>query len=423
MIRKQETQNLLAGIISATLALQATNCSQALAAIPESDRSEQYKYNISQLARILSEQGAPLQVFQGIERLLAVRPNDPQAHFLLSECYSRSGFEAFAQQEFELSEKLTEADPASLLAQMAADLDMGDAVGASRLLGYAQSHLQDDPQTAYMQRLLAFANGQYLHDDKVANELVQSPYAPKGIATTMAWLYFRLGNREKALSLAESELAHNQSSGALAVKALSLYALGKSAEALPLLRKTFAEHPLTPNVAESLSRLLIGLGLFEQALQPLSISIGASEKEPTREFALKWLKYAFGRYSGAEIAESLKYAAGVLDKTSNGPRYHLLLGQLYEQLLDYPAARAQYLRAIELNPNNGWSFYRAGKVEEEWYENYPAALIYYQSASRLAPNNREFELRSRRLAVRLKRHDNDIAWCLRDWLRNRANPK
>ena len=99
--------------------------------------------------------------------------------------------------------------------------------------------------------------------------------------------------------------------------------------------------------------------------------------------------------------------------------YHLAMGEVLDGLGRNAMAVREYQRALTFRPRSSKALFLLGRDLELHYHNYEDALKYYTEAQQIDPDGEEIASNLKRLQERIKLHENDFSWQLKDLLRQK----
>jgi Tfp pilus assembly protein PilF len=160
------------------------------------------------------------------------------------------------------------------------------------------------------------------------------------------------------LLLASRSLEHGDSDTARRLAALAVEAVPESSEANRLLGHILVLHGTTQDAAE-------------RAVQVLTRGVNTDPSNGDLRINLAHALVKAGRYTEALVQLRTAVAQRPLDPTA-----HLLLGEAYRNQRDFAGAAREYLRCVELDPNQVWAFYGLGRVYAVQERNAEAATAW-----------------------------------------------
>ena len=169
------------------------------------------------------------------------------------------------------------------------------------------------------------------------------------LVLALANLQLRMGNPDRALSTLNNAVGRGVSTPTvMRLLENTIMSVAQASQGLEYLRSHFLPEATNPGVQMSLAKAFISRGLDERAVSLLKkVQPSGEDAEAQKEELLVTALLAGGHKSGA-----LRVARAAVSKHPNGARWHNLLGNLYVSLKRNDAARAQFLAARRLNPEN-----------------------------------------------------------------------
>lgn len=375
--------------------------------------------NLSLLEKRVENGIATPDVVEALGRLVERDPRNGRARFVFGRVLYLAGYASLAEEQFKKADELDPTQPGALLELFQSKLDANDVVGAYKLLGYMAYRFPDDPAVLYMQGLFAFSRGDTATAEARLQQALQSPRASTGVKSMIAALRINQRNYAEAVRLADADLAKNpEHFYANLMKGQALFLSGRSAQALPFLKKAYSLRPVHPGLAELLSRAYQQKGFYADALEPALFEMAVTTKQDRLEKVKVRIAYLLRFLNAHQTANVAAMARRRLGDRAEAPRLYFALGDVLDRLGRRREAIAQYRKGLAEDPKMGRGWYRLARDFEN-IGDINMAMRSYMKALELTPEDTQIALSATRFRNRLVNRKHDVAWQLKQLLRNR----
>ncbi len=355
-----------------------------------------------------------------LQALLVREPNNIEAHMMLGKIFQLLGFESMADEEFKRVDQLDPTKPTSVLNLFQNKLAAQGGMAAYEYLRYVERRFPNDPSVLLMQGMLARMRGELAKAEFFYGlALDRNPSSP-GIYTAIAAVRLKQSRFRDALILAEKDLALKKDHPAANLaKAQALMAMGEFERAIPALRIAYAGVQDKRAVADLLSRALISNNEYSEAIEPTLVCLSLTPM--TERETVEQLKVRIGmilrHVKVTELTNSLQMATRYVFNSESLALLYFACGDVLAKAGADKAAQKVFGDGITMSPYHGRPYLRLGILQEKTGD-YAAALKSYTSAYQYNPDDREIAARLARLIKRAPMQENDIAWYLKDLIRN-----
>jgi tetratricopeptide (TPR) repeat protein len=221
----------------------------------------------------------------------------------------------------------------------------------------AQATGAEDQNSAIAAARKAFAAGRAEEALKQLDPLAAMTPEPGGVERLRGFIYYQQRNMAAAEAAYAKAIAQDPSDlESMQMRGVTLYSLGRPAEAIPLLEKAHtavASANVDPNYV--LGVCYIAMRRYDEARHAFAAQYGfAPDSAPAYLLAARLLL----RQENPAAAE--EFARKALALRTDLPRAHLLLGEVALARAQLPEAIAQLTQEQELNPLDGGVYDRLG---------------------------------------------------------------
>jgi tetratricopeptide (TPR) repeat protein len=215
----------------------------------------------------------------------------------------------------------------------------------------------DDPGSSTAAARKAFAAGRADEALKQLDPLAALTPEPAGIERLRGFIYYQQRNMTAAEAAFGKAMAQDPSDiESIQMRGVTLYSLGRPAEAIPLLEKAHtavASANVDPNYV--LGVCYIAVRRYDDARHAFAAQYGfAPDSAPAYLLAARLLL----RQENPAVSE--EFARKALELRANLPLAHLLLGEVALARAQFPEAIAEFNKERELNPLEGSVYDRLG---------------------------------------------------------------
>lgn len=332
---------------------------------------------------------------EALVRAVELSPNDSFAHYYLGRVRLDEKLYAEAFRELGLSDVPLPAEPSFLLEAAEGYLALGQQEEARKTLRQLAPLPLPDTQSVRVATLLLA-----VHENESAIRLLRN-LSDRQPTSVVPWAQFDLalaclfaGRYEEAANQAQKLISALHSTGSASghtVQAWSLAGIayarfGQGDKAVDALRRAAGLAPDREEHWLNLTRELMGLGRYSEAISAVQDGLAANPKSYSLHLRLGAADLAAGHYEEAEtVFRNLVEAGDPLPTSYIGLAQVLLrMGRAEEAATELSAAQQKLGAAFLISYFRGLSLDRAGKRSE--------AISAFQEAIRLNPSSAEAHL-------------------------------
>lgn len=353
--------------------------------------------------------------------IIKANPSDAEAHILLARCLDSINLRQSAHEEYEAARKANPTSMHKLLLEFKRTCKVGNpADGFTTWLELREMFPTDPAIKTYSE--IVGSNFRTTDDaiDIYMSERAHGHGMPF-VDTGFAKLRNEHNDPNDALRLANYELTtHRNDRGALLQKATAYLLLKSYKEAAIVGYHLYKMDPAYPGAARVLSEALTASGNYKEAVEPamwdMLLSMSGSEQERQNAISRCARLYSITKASASTTIVEMKARFG---NSAFGGDLACGLASMYELLGDNRKALAEAQEAA--SAVSAKTFYRltAARIEEK-LGLYDEAILHLENAydpgKPLSP-----DVQAQLFRVRAKVHNksNDLAWRLKDALRQR----
>jgi tetratricopeptide (TPR) repeat protein len=164
-------------------------------------------------------------------------------------------------------------------------------------------------------------------------------------------------------------------------------------------------------------------GDLKVGLEAALVAIAVSSRDANPDNETKWvLNDIVSRLNKGYLREQVPVLSEKIDKQINNGRWHFACAEIFDANGLHDLAAVNYLRAFQLDPSQAVAAYRLANDLELYFQKYDEAVYYLSKAHAIDPKDTEITDRLERLQNRLPGRSADLAWQLKDLLRQQKSP-
>lgn len=410
LILKSATVLILLGLAPQSSVLAESSSAKSLY-----DRNE-----VAEIREELTRNKDAQAALKKIEDLLSREPENAEAHMLCGTVLQYLGYESLADEHYAIVDKLDPTRPSSALAQFKTKLALKGPTAAYEYLRYVERRFPNDPSVLLMEGMIERANGNPIEAEFYYRTALDLHPNTPGIATALAALRIQQKRYRQAIDLADQDLKLKKDHpAALFAKGQALLSMGNVKASIPVLQKVFENSSLDrKEPADLMAQAYVQNGQFAEALLPTLIAmswISMNDKAIADRYKAR-LGYLLTGAKCTELFHSLQMALNDIRDVDRQAWLCYAVGDVLDRSGCLQEADATFLQGLRLRPV-GRGFLRLAKIKEKRGDN-KAAYLFYEQAAIMDKKDPEIVASNKRNKDSSNKHQGDIAWQLKNWMRN-----
>jgi tetratricopeptide (TPR) repeat protein len=359
-----------------------------------------------------------------IQAVIDKEPKNYYARLVMGNTLDRLGLPMQAIEQYQLAVQYGPDSPTAIVELVKAQIGVGQKEAAMRLLKEAEKRFPNDREITFWMGNYYLSKGDFKTAEQHFDQVQKGGPAFFGMSTARAEIQLRHRRWGLASALATDDLnkVPNYPLGN-AVNGIALFNLRRYRDAEPALKIAFINYPLKEDYAKRLAETCVMTGDLKVGLEAALVAIAVSSRDANPDNETKWvLNDIVSRLNKGYLREQVPVLSEKIDKQINNGRWHFACAEIFDANGLHDLAAVNYLRAFQLDPSQAVAAYRLANDLELYFQKYDEAVYYLSKAHAIDPKDTEITDRLERLQNRLPGRSADLAWQLKDLLRQQKSP-